>query len=58
MFGKINTLKATDINSNPNRKIELLIAKHRAGQTGSVELIFKMNTGSFDNYINKEDENE
>ena len=44
--------------SNPNRKIELLIAKHRAGQTGSVELIFKMNTGSFDNYINKEDENE
>ncbi len=43
---------------NINRKIKLIIAKHRAGQTGSVDLIFKMNTGSFDNYINKEDENE
>ena len=43
---------------NINRKINLIIAKHRAGQTGAVDLIFKMNTGSFDNYINKEDENE
>ena len=43
---------------NNNRKIELLVAKHRAGSTGTVDLIFKMNTGSFDNYINKEDENE
>ncbi len=43
---------------NINRKIKLIIAKHRAGQTGSIDLIFKMNTGSFDNYINKEDENE
>ncbi len=43
---------------NVNRKMELLIAKHRAGQTGSVDLVFKMNTGSFDNYINKEDEDE
>lgn len=43
---------------NINRKIKLIIAKHRAGQTGTVDLIFKMNTGSFDNYINKEDENE
>ena len=43
---------------NINRKIKLIIAKHRAGQTGAVDLIFKMNTGSFDNYINKEDENE
>ena len=43
---------------NINRKITLIIAKHRAGQTGAVDLIFKMNTGSFDNYINKEDENE
>ena len=43
---------------NVNRKIELLIAKHRAGQTGSVDLVFKMNTGSFDNYINKDDVNE
>lgn len=43
---------------NINRKIKLIIAKHRAGQNGAVDLIFKMNTGSFDNYINKEDENE
>ena len=43
---------------NVNRPIQLLIAKHRAGSTGTVNLIFKMNTGSFDNYINKEEENE
>ena len=43
---------------NLNRKVELLVAKHRAGSTGSVNLVFKMNTGSFDNFINKEDENE
>ena len=45
-------------NSDLNRKIELLIAKHRAGSTGSVELIFKMNTGSFENYAKVDDENE
>lgn len=44
--------------TNLNRKIELLIAKHRAGQTGHVDLIFKMNTGSFENYSSREDENE
>jgi len=44
--------------SNPNRKIDLLIAKHRAGSTGQVQLLFKMNTGSFDNYMSKDDENE
>ena len=43
---------------NVNRPVQLLVAKHRAGSTGSVNLIFKMNTGSFDNYINKEEENE
>ncbi|MDD6272478.1 MAG: replicative DNA helicase [bacterium] len=43
---------------NVNRKVELLVAKHRAGQTGSVDLLFKMNTGSFDNFINREDDNE
>lgn len=43
---------------NVNRKVELLVAKHRAGQTGSVNLLFKMNTGSFDNFVNKEDDNE
>ena len=31
---------------NVNRKVELLVAKHRAGQTGSVDLLFKMNTFS------------
>ncbi len=44
--------------TNLNRKIELLIAKHRAGQTGHVDLIFKMNTGSFENFTSREDENE
>ncbi len=42
-------------NGNINRKIELLIAKHRAGNTGSVDLVFKMNTGSFDNFASKEE---
>ena len=45
-------------NNNLNRKVDLLIAKHRAGSTGTVGLVFRMNTGSFDNYINKEEENE
>ena len=42
-------------NGNINRKIELLVAKHRAGNTGSVDLVFKMNTGSFDNFASKEE---
>ena len=37
-------------NANLNRKMELLVAKHRAGSTGSVDLIFKMNTGAFENF--------
>ncbi len=41
-----------------NIPIELLIAKNRAGATGTVNLIFRKNIGSFDNYINKEEENE
>ena len=45
-------------NGNLNRKVELLIAKHRAGQTGTVNLLFKMNTGSFDNYMSSGDNNE
>ena len=44
--------------SNLNRKMELLVAKHRAGSTGSVDLIFKMNTGSFENFSRMEEENE
>lgn len=43
---------------NINRKIDLLVAKHRAGSTGTVNLLFKMNTGSFDNYMNRDDNNE
>ena len=43
---------------NVNRRVELLVAKHRAGSTGSVNLVFKMNTGSFDNFVNREEENE
>ncbi|MBQ4262866.1 MAG: replicative DNA helicase [Bacilli bacterium] len=41
--------------ANLNRKIELLIAKHRAGSTGKVDLIFQMNTGSFKNYMREEE---
>ena len=44
--------------SDVNRKIDLLIAKHRAGSTGKIELLFRMNTGSFDNYMSKDDGNE
>ena len=43
---------------NVNRRVELLVAKHRAGSTGSVNLVFKMNTGSFDNFVNREEDNE
>ena len=43
---------------NVNRRVELLVAKHRAGATGSVNLVFKMNTGSFDNFVSREEENE
>ena len=43
---------------NLNRKVELLVAKHRAGSTGSVNLVFKMNTGSFDNLASRDEENE
>lgn len=44
---------------NIRRPIELLVAKHRAGSTGSVNLIFQLNTGTFENASrNKEVENE
>ena len=43
---------------NVNRPVQLLVAKHRAGSTGSVNLIFKMNTGSFENYVKVDDGNE
>ena len=43
---------------NVNRRVELLVAKHRAGSTGSVNLVFKRNTGSFDNFVNREEANE
>lgn len=43
---------------NINRPVDLLVAKHRAGNTGSVNLIFQMNTGSFNNFVNKEERNE
>ena len=45
-------------NANLNRRIQLLVAKHRAGQTGSVDLLFKMNTGSFENFQKVDDQNE
>lgn len=43
---------------NKNRNIELLVAKHRAGSTGTVNLVFKMNIGKFDNYTSRDDVNE
>ena len=42
---------------NTNRKIELLVAKNRSGQTGTVNLTFEMNTGLFSNYASEEEEN-
>ena len=45
-------------NANLNRRMQLLVAKHRAGQTGSVDLLFKMNTGSFENLQKVDDQNE
>ena len=39
---------------NVNRRVELLVAKHRAGSTGSVNLVFKMNKGSFDKIVNRQ----
>ncbi|MDD3187433.1 MAG: replicative DNA helicase [Bacilli bacterium] len=35
-------------------KSELIIAKHRNGSTGVVDLIFKKNTSTFVNFVNKE----
>ncbi|MEG0825852.1 MAG: replicative DNA helicase [Bacilli bacterium] len=36
-------------------KSELILAKHRNGSTGSIDLVFKKNTSTFVNYINKEE---
>lgn len=35
-------------------KSELILAKHRNGGTGTIDLIFKKNTSTFVNFINKE----
>jgi replicative DNA helicase len=37
-------------------KSEFIIRKHRSGPTGTINLIFKRNTSTFLNYINKEEE--
>ena len=36
-------------------KAELIIAKHRNGSTGTINLIFKKNTSIFVNFINREE---
>lgn len=36
-------------------KAELIIAKHRNGSTGTINLIFKKNTSTFVNFINREE---
>lgn len=43
---------------NKNRKIELLVAKNRSGSTGTVNLMFEMNTGKFISYAKEEEINE
>jgi len=37
-------------------KSEFIIRKHRSGPTGTIDLIFKRNTSTFLNFINKEEE--
>ena len=55
---RVNLFETSRVSGEKNIPIELLIAKNRAGATGTVNLIFRKNIGSFDNYINKEEENE
>jgi replicative DNA helicase len=41
--------------TNTTSKIELLIAKHRNGETGSVEFVFEKNISKFNNFAYKEE---
>ena len=53
LFSEAYYKKELSIDEN-TVKSELIIAKHRNGSTGTVDLIFKKNTSTFVNYINKE----
>lgn len=53
LFSEAYYKKELAIDEN-TAKMELILAKHRNGGTGTVELIFKKNTSTFVNYINKE----
>ena len=53
LFSEAYYKKELSIDEN-TAKSELILAKHRNGSTGTVELIFKKNTSTFVNYINKE----
>ena len=46
--------KAESIDENTS-KSEFIIRKHRNGPTATIDLIFKRNTSTFVNYINKEE---
>ena len=41
--------------TNTTSKIELLIAKHRNGETGSEEFVFEKNISKFNNFAYKEE---
>ena len=53
LFSEAYYKKELSIDEN-TAKSELILAKHRNGSTGTIELIFKKNTSTFVNYINKE----
>lgn len=53
LFSEAYYKKELAIDEN-TAKAELILAKHRNGGTGTIDLIFKKNTSTFVNYINKE----
>ena len=55
LFSEAYYKKELSIDEN-TVKSELILAKHRNGGTGTIDLIFKKNTSTFVNYINKEGE--
>lgn len=48
---KNNNVSSSVENENEDEKAELIIAKHRNGRTGIVNLLFKAKTTTFENYI-------
>ena len=54
LFNEAYYKKELAIDENTVRA-ELIIAKHRNGSTGTIDLIFKKNTSTFVNFINREE---